>query len=85
MALSHAIQDCFVNGRSPYPVERTLLTTGLTDAVMRSRAVGAALDTPHLDIHYAPRDFRGMREMGESWRVLDGRPERRDVGMIGDR
>src|SRR5262249_35062992 len=74
MALSHAIQDCFVRGRSPYPVERTLLTTGLTDAVMRSRAAGEALETPHLDIRYAPRDFRAMREMGESWRMLEGKP-----------
>jgi hypothetical protein len=84
MGLSHAIQDCFVNRRSPYPVERTLLTTGLTDAVMRSRAAGCALETPHLNIAYAARDYRAMREMGESWRKLEGTPERREVGMIGD-
>src|ERR1043165_3555745 len=36
MALSHAIQDHFVNRRSPYPVERTLLTTGLVEAAVRS-------------------------------------------------
>ena len=69
-ALSHAIQDCFVNRRSPYPVERTLLTTGLTEAAVRSRAAGGPLETPHLDLRYAARDFRGMREMGESWRIL---------------
>jgi hypothetical protein len=83
MALSHAIQDHFVNRRSPYPVERTLLTTGLTDAVMQSRAAGSAIETPHLNIAYPPRDFRAMREMGESWRALEGQPERRDVGMLG--
>ena len=82
MGLSHAIQDHFVNRRSPYPVERTLLTTGLTDAVKQSRAIGTAIETPHLDIRYAARDFRAMREMGESWRVLEGRPERREVGML---
>ncbi len=85
MGLSHAIQDHFVNRRSPYPVERTLLTTGLTDAVMQSRAAGSALDTPHLNIAYAARDFRAMREMGESWRTLEGVPERRDVGMLAER
>lgn len=83
MGLSHAIQDHFVNRRSPYPVERTLLTTGLTEAVVQSRAAGCAVETPHLDIRYAARDFRGMREMGESWRTLEGMSERRDVGMLG--
>jgi hypothetical protein len=85
MALAHAIQDHFVQGRAPYPVERTLLTTGLTDAVMRSRAAGGRLETPHLSIAYAARDFRAMREMGESWRILEGKPERREVGMIGEK
>lgn len=83
MGLSHAIQDCFVNRRSPYSMERTLLTTGLTEAAVKSRAAGAAFDTPHLHIAYTARDYRAMREMGESWRVLEGRPERRDVGMLG--
>lgn len=85
MGLSHAIQDHFVNGRAPYPVERTLLTTGLTEWGMHSRAAGQAFETPHLNITYAARDFRAMREMGESWRVLEGTPERRDVGMLGAR
>ena len=85
MGLSHAIQDHFVQRRAPYPIERTLLTTGLTDAVMRSRAAGDAIDTPHLDIRYAARDFRAMRELGESWRVLADQPERREVGMLGMR
>jgi hypothetical protein len=51
---------------------------------MRSRAAGCALETPHLNIAYAARDYRAMREMGESWRKLEGTPERREVGMIGD-
>ncbi|MSU77777.1 MAG: hypothetical protein EXS16_06745 [Gemmataceae bacterium] len=85
MALSHAIQNHFVNCRSPYPIERTLLTTGLTDAVMRSRAAGSRIETPHLDIAYHARDFRTVRETGESWRTLGNQPERRDVGMIAER
>ena len=82
MALSHAIQTHFVNGRSTYPIERTLLTTGLTDAGMRSRAAGERLETPHLDIAYQARDFRAVRETGESWRALGNQTERRDVGML---
>ena len=85
MGLSHAIQDHFVQRRAPYPIERTLLTTGLTEAVVRSRASGQRLETPHLNITYAARDFRAMREMGESWRALEGRPEHLGVGMLGEK
>jgi hypothetical protein len=70
MALSHAIQHLLVQRVSPYPVERTLLTTGALEAAVRSRAAGRAVETPHLDIAYQPRDYRALREMGESWRVL---------------
>ena len=38
MALSHAIQEHFVRRESPYPVERTLLASGVCDALMHSRA-----------------------------------------------
>jgi len=44
--------------------------TGALEAAVRSRASGAAIETPYLDIAYAARDFRAMREMGESWRIL---------------
>ncbi len=69
-ALSHAIQDHFVNRRSPYPVERTLLTTGVLEAAMRSRHSGTPIATPHLEFAYAPRDFSAMREMGLSWKII---------------
>lgn len=82
MALAHAIQDHFMQRRAPYPVERTLLTTGLTDAAVRSRAAGQSVETSHLNIAYVGREFRALREMGESWRVLEGQEERRAVGMI---
>ncbi len=87
MALSHAIQDHFVNRRSPYPVERTLLTTGIVEAAMRSRNQGGArLQTPHLHIAYEPRDFTPMRETGASWKVLTpGTPETRGITPIGER
>jgi hypothetical protein len=70
MALSNAIQQFFVRREAPYPVERTLLTTGALEAAVRSRAAGYGLETPHLNIAYQPRDFRAYRELGESWKVL---------------
>ncbi|MSQ94136.1 MAG: hypothetical protein EXR98_06215 [Gemmataceae bacterium] len=70
MALSHAIQQFCVTRQTPYPVERTLLATGALEAAVRSRAEGRRLETPHLAIRYGPRDFRALREMGESWKIL---------------
>lgn len=70
-ALSHAIQTFFRAGQAPYPVERTLLVTGILDAEMDSRYKGGVpIDTPQLDIAYQPRDYRAMREMGASWKLI---------------
>jgi hypothetical protein len=70
-ALSHAIQQHFVQGESTFPVERTLLTTGILETAMRSRRQnGKSLATPHLEIAYQPKDFRVMREMGKSWEII---------------
>lgn len=47
------IEEMFVTGKPSYPVERTLLTTGVLEAAIDSRYQGAVrLETPHLDIHY---------------------------------
>lgn len=70
-ALSHAIQHLFVHGQEPYPVERTLLTTGAVEAVMQSYAAdGKVIETPHLQIAYQPRDWRAFRESGETWNAI---------------
>jgi hypothetical protein len=69
-ALSHAIQHHFRTGKAPYPVERTLLVSGILDAAMHSRAEGKMLKTPHLEFAYEARDFAAMRETGESWKIV---------------
>ena len=70
-ALSHSIQHHFIHKQAPYPVERTLLTTGILEAAMRSRIQkGATKTTDHLHIAYKPRDFTAMREMGASWKII---------------
>ncbi len=56
--LVKAIDSLIQTGHAPYPVERTLLTTGILDAVMTSRAEkNRRMDTPHLDIRYQPTDW----------------------------
>jgi hypothetical protein len=70
-ALSHAIQHHFRTGKAPYPVERTLLVSGVLAASMNSRAkAGEEIKTPHLEMAYSARDFTAMREMGESWKIV---------------
>jgi hypothetical protein len=54
-ALTMKIEDFLNNGRSPYPVERTLLTGGMLDILLDSRVQGHRyLETPDLDVAYEP-------------------------------
>jgi hypothetical protein len=86
-ALSHAIQKHIREKQAPYPVERTLLTTGMVAAAMDSRfEQHRLLPTPHLNIAYQPRDYRAMREMGESWKIIpEGTPEPDGINPGGPR
>jgi len=52
-ALMENAEKMFVSGKAPYPVERTLLTSGLVEAGLMSLAAGGAtMETPHLDVQY---------------------------------
>jgi len=56
--LVHYIEQMIVTGRTAYPVERTLLTTGTLAALMDSAYQGhRRLETPHLNMKYrAPKE-----------------------------
>jgi hypothetical protein len=48
-------EELFLSGKAPYPVERTLLTSGVLAAAMQSLADGPKrLPTPHLAVRYQP-------------------------------
>jgi hypothetical protein len=56
--LVKAIDSMMQTGHAPYPVERTLLTTGILDALMTSAAEkNRRVETPHLEIRYRPTDY----------------------------
>jgi hypothetical protein len=56
--LVKAIDATVQTGHAVYPVERTLLTTGILDAVMTSRAEDhRRVETPHLAVRYQPTDW----------------------------
>lgn len=84
-ALSHAIQTFIREKQSPYPVERTTLVTGMLAAAMDSRFNNhKPVETPQLGIAYQPRDFKTMREMGETWKIItDETPQPKGISIVG--
>ena len=63
--LARNIEEMFLTGRPTYPVERTLLTTGVLAAGMESRRAGQVwLATPHLTISYRPVERVPYRPKG---------------------
>ncbi len=62
-ALMSQAEAMFTTGKAPYPLERTLLTSGLVAAGLQSLAEGQKrLETPHLAVRYtAPQESRFAR------------------------
>ena len=61
--LVRAIDSMMRTNHPAYPVERTLLTTGILDAVMTSKSERNRLvETPHLAIRYEPADWPYARD-----------------------
>jgi hypothetical protein len=57
------IEELFATGRAPYPVERTLLVSGVLESCLTSRLQGQTkLETPHLNVRYrAPEQSQHAR------------------------
>ncbi|HUS05502.1 MAG TPA: hypothetical protein VMZ52_04360 [Bryobacteraceae bacterium] len=51
--LMHKVEEMFETGKGPYPVDRTLLVSGILESCLTSKLQGQArLDTPHLNVAY---------------------------------
>ena len=51
--LFNGIEQFMHTGKAPWPVERTLLTSGIVDECLRSQSEGGARrETPHLNVEY---------------------------------
>lgn len=80
--LARQIESAVLTGLEPSPVERTLLTTGILDAAMRSRhRAGERVCTPELsDIAYGPvadiADTGVFSSFAEPVRSIERRPAR---------
>jgi hypothetical protein len=49
------VEEMFTSGNAPYPVERTLLVSGILESCLTSRIQGhKRLETPHLNVRYQP-------------------------------
>jgi hypothetical protein len=64
--LAHHVERFFQTGEGPYPVERTLLTTGMLAALMEAGAAGGRVETPHLEVAYQAPEVEARRANGTS-------------------
>lgn len=51
-ALMDNAEQMFLTGQTPYPVERTLLTSGMVESSLQSLTGKRPLATPHLNVEY---------------------------------
>lgn len=54
--LAHNIEELFLTGKAPYPVERTVLTTGALAHLFDSVRRRSRIETPGLSLSYRPAD-----------------------------
>jgi hypothetical protein len=61
--LMRKVEEMFATGKAPYPVERTLLVSGILESCLTSKVQGhQRLETPHLTVAYrAPRESQFPR------------------------
>ncbi len=60
--LINKVVEMFSTGRAPYPVERTLLTSGILESCLTSRSEGhKRLETPHLRVSYQAPESQHCR------------------------
>ena len=75
--LSRNVEEMFLTGIPSYPVERTLLTTGVLDAALTSRHQGhCRLETPYLNVTYRPH-------ARIPWRPVGPRPSGASLAPVG--
>jgi hypothetical protein len=62
-ALVSKIEEMIETGKAPYPVERTLIVSGMLESCLESRISDhTRLETPHLNVRYrAPRESQFCR------------------------
>jgi hypothetical protein len=48
------IEQMFTTESAPYPIERTLLTSGILESCLDSKVQKKRLETPHLAVNYHP-------------------------------
>ena len=79
--LSLNIEEMFVTGKASYPIERTLLTTGILEAALDSRHRGhVPVETPHLAVTYEPVESApwrptGVRPVGAALQPFETHPD----------
>jgi hypothetical protein len=63
--LASTIEKMLESGKPSYPVERTLLTTGILEVAMTAHHFrGTRLETPHLEVHYSAPVDSGFWRLG---------------------
>ena len=80
----HHVETMFLTGKAPYPVERTLLTTGLVAAGVDSlHQEQSRIETPHLAISYqSPLESTYWREERSQFVPTSGDKSKLDEALL---